>query len=133
MGFRVDLYQPFSLSGYCLIAAASLEDSTAQQKLDKVLKLPGQAFDVSFAHYAGYVTVNKSLGRALFYWFFEAAEDPDSKPLLLWLNGALLISFSLVVLTLYLFMMWTWMFIHAYGLAEEIGPFHIRPDGKTFT
>ncbi|KAE8735449.1 hypothetical protein F3Y22_tig00000340pilonHSYRG00414 [Hibiscus syriacus] len=29
-------------------------------------------------------------------------------------------------------LMWTWMFIIAYGLAaEEIGPFHIRPDGKT--
>ncbi|KAE8726272.1 Serine carboxypeptidase-like 29 [Hibiscus syriacus] len=98
--------------GSCLIAA-SLEDSTAQQKLDKVLKLPGQNLDVSFAHYAGYVTVNKSLGRALFYWFFEAAEDPDSKPLLLWLNGGPGCSSI------------------AYGLAEEIGPFHIRPDGKT--
>ncbi|KAE8705937.1 Serine carboxypeptidase-like 29 [Hibiscus syriacus] len=98
--------------GSCLVAA-SLEDSTAQQKLDKVLELPGQAFDVSFAHYAGYVTVNKSLGRALFYWFFEAAEDPDSKPLLLWLNGGPGCSSI------------------AFGLAEEIGPFHIRPDGKT--
>ncbi|KAK8695285.1 hypothetical protein V6N13_000451 [Hibiscus sabdariffa] len=56
---------------------------------------------------------NFPAGRALFYWFFEAAEDPDSKPLLLWLNGGPGCSSI------------------AYGLAEEIGPFHIRPDGKT--
>ncbi|KAG4204718.1 hypothetical protein ERO13_A04G058500v2 [Gossypium hirsutum] len=98
--------------GSCLIAA-SLEDSIAQQKLDKVHNLPGQSFTVDFAHYAGYVTVNKHSGRALFYWFFEAAKDPDSKPLLLWLNGGPGCSSV------------------AYGEAEEIGPFHIRPDGKT--
>ena len=62
-------------------------DPLSQQKLDRVQKLPGQTFNVSFEHYAGYVTVNKESGRALFYWFFEAVEDPDSKPLVLWLNG----------------------------------------------
>lgn len=62
-------------------------DPLAQQKLDKVLKLPGQTFNLSFAHYAGYATVNEDSGRALFYWFVEAAEDPESKPIVLWLNG----------------------------------------------
>ena len=67
--------------------AASSTDPLAQQQLDKVLQLPGQNFDVSFAHYAGYITVNEDSGRALFYWFIEATKDPDSKPLVLWLNG----------------------------------------------
>ena len=62
-------------------------DPLAQQRLDRVLKLPGQEFNVSFAHYAGYVTVSEESGRALFYWFLEAEQDPDSKPLVLWLNG----------------------------------------------
>jgi len=26
-------------------------------------------------------------GKALFYWFFEATQKPEKKPLLLWLNG----------------------------------------------
>ena len=88
----------------CVIAT-SLEDSVAQQKLDKVHKLPGQTFNVSFAHYAGYVTVNEGSGRALFYWFVEAAKDPDSKPLLLWLNGgqSSKILDSCPVLTLFFF------------------------------
>ncbi|KAG1326527.1 Serine carboxypeptidase II-2 [Cocos nucifera] len=58
-----------------------------RQERDRVHRLPGQFFNVSFAHYAGYVTVNQDSGRALFYWFFEAVEDPASKPLVLWLNG----------------------------------------------
>lgn len=57
-----------------------------QQEADRVVRLPGQP-PVSFEQYAGYVTVNESHGRALFYWFFEATQKPEKKPLLLWLNG----------------------------------------------
>ncbi|GJN00719.1 hypothetical protein PR202_ga17918 [Eleusine coracana subsp. coracana] len=58
-----------------------------EQERDRVPRVPGQPFNPSFAHYAGYVTVSEQRGAALFYWFFEAAEDPGSKPLVLWLNG----------------------------------------------
>lgn len=53
---------------------------------DLVTDLPGQP-QVNFRHYAGYVKVNESHERALFYWFYEAASNPDQKPLVLWLNG----------------------------------------------
>ena len=36
---------------------------------------------------AGYITVNDSAGRTLFYAFAESKEDKESKPLVLWLNG----------------------------------------------
>ncbi|XP_073306909.1 serine carboxypeptidase II-2 isoform X2 [Primulina huaijiensis] len=88
-------------------------DPSNRQQLDKVLDLPGQSFNVSFASYSGYVTTNKESGRALFYWFFEAVEDTSSKPLVLWLNGGPGCSSV------------------AFGLAEEIGPFHIEKDGKS--
>ncbi|KAH7546122.1 hypothetical protein FEM48_Zijuj01G0167100 [Ziziphus jujuba var. spinosa] len=88
-------------------------DPLVQQLKDRVVELPGQTFNVSFAHYSGYVTVNEKSGRALFYWFIEAVEDPDSKPLVLWSNGGPGCSSI------------------AYGEAEEIGPFHIKPDGTT--
>ncbi|KAJ9689073.1 hypothetical protein PVL29_014629 [Vitis rotundifolia] len=91
----------------------SSSDPLVQQRLDKVQHLPGQTFNISFAHYSGYVTVNEDSGRALFYWFIEAAEDPSSKPLVLWLNGGPGCSSI------------------AYGQSEEIGPFHIKEDGKT--
>lgn len=75
--------------------------------------LPGQPSGVLFKQYAGYVTVNELKGRNLFYYFAEAAEDPSSKPLLLWLNGGPGCS-SLGV-----------------GAMVEIGPFGVKPDGKT--
>ncbi|CAL9197043.1 unnamed protein product, partial [Musa hybrid cultivar] len=106
---------PFLLA--LLLLASSLEVGGAsafeRQEKDRVLRLPGQSFNVSFAHYSGYVTVDDDPGRALFYWFFEAVEDPASKPLVLWLNGGPGCSSI------------------AYGLAEELGPFHINADGKS--
>lgn len=87
--------------------------SLANQESDRVIRLPGQPENVNFAHYSGYVTVNKSAGRALFYWFIESPSNHESKPLVLWLTGGPGCSSI------------------AYGAAEEIGPFHINSDGKT--
>ncbi|KAF8403028.1 hypothetical protein HHK36_011123 [Tetracentron sinense] len=63
----------------------------------------------------GYVTVNQQVGRALFYWLIESpmSRGPKSRPVVLWLNGGPGCS-SVAV-----------------GADEEIGSFHIRPDGRT--
>lgn len=80
----------FSVSAFWVLASARGLDrrAEAEQEADLVVGLPGQPL-VNFRHYAGYVTVNKRNGRALFYWFFEATHKPAKKPLLLWLNGGL--------------------------------------------
>lgn len=57
---------------------------------DKITILPGQP-KVSFKQFAGYVTVDHKKHKSLFYYFVEAQVDPSSKPLVLWLNGGLLI------------------------------------------
>jgi serine carboxypeptidase-like clade II len=58
------------------------------KKADKISELPGQPGKATFDQYAGYVTVDETSGKALFYYFVEAAaEDPSTKPLVLWLNG----------------------------------------------
>lgn len=64
----------------------TLESWKAVQEADRIVALPGQP-KVEFAMYAGYVTVNKEHGRAHYYYFVEAAEEPEKKPLVIWHNG----------------------------------------------
>ncbi|KAG0604170.1 hypothetical protein M758_10G150300 [Ceratodon purpureus] len=90
-------------------------DSTAwkaAQEADRIVALPGQP-PVDFSMYAGYVTVNKEHGRAHYYFFVEAAEKPEEKPLVIWHNGGPGCSSI------------------AYGFGEELGPFFINPGGQT--
>ena len=61
------------------------QQGMAQQ--DKISTLPGQPEGVDFDQYSGYVTVNPSAGRALFYYFVESPTNSSTKPLVLWLNG----------------------------------------------
>ncbi|XP_021750570.1 serine carboxypeptidase-like 34 [Chenopodium quinoa] len=83
----------------------------AKQNADRVVDLPGQPV-VGFKHYAGYVNVNASHGRELFYWFFEADQNPHHKPVVLWLNGGPGCSSV------------------GYGEAEELGPFFPKKGSK---
>ncbi|CAN0909095.1 Serine carboxypeptidase-like 34 [Linum grandiflorum] len=85
-------------------AAGGNENWRTEQENDRVTRLPGQP-EVNFEQYAGYVTVNETHGRALFYWFFEATQNVQRQPLLLWLNGGPGCSSI------------------GYGQAEELGPF----------
>ncbi|XP_043693484.1 serine carboxypeptidase-like 27 [Telopea speciosissima] len=85
------------------------------QERDRITELPGQPANIQFSQYSGYVTVDKKAGRALFYWLVEAPANrlPESRPLVLWLNGGPGCSSV------------------AYGFAEEIGPFRINSDSNT--
>ncbi|GJN39422.1 hypothetical protein PR202_gb28540 [Eleusine coracana subsp. coracana] len=83
-----------------------------QQAADRVESLPGQPSDVGFRQFAGYVTVNETHGRALFYWLFEATDDVQDKPLVLWLNGGPGCSSV------------------GYGAMEELGPFQVQNNGE---
>lgn len=61
-----------------------------QREKDKIIAMPGQMEKAEFEQYAGYVTVDANAGRALFYYFVEAPQDPSKKPLVLWMNGGML-------------------------------------------
>ena len=79
--------------------AISINAYAEAQDLDRITALPGQPA-VKFSQYSGYVTVNEEEGRALFYWLTEAAVDPHTKPLLLWLNGGSFFLLNLFILVL---------------------------------
>ncbi|KAK9275419.1 hypothetical protein L1049_022683 [Liquidambar formosana] len=79
----------------------------ALQEADRITALPTQP-PVNFRQYSGYVTVDETYGKALFYWFFEATQKPAEKPLLLWLNGGPGCSSI------------------GFGEAQELGPFLVK-------
>ncbi|KAK1298786.1 Serine carboxypeptidase-like 27 [Acorus calamus] len=112
------LFCSFSLA-VCLIwvslkIAGVSCSSIADQEKDRIFSLPGQPPNVGFSQYSGYVTVDHLAGRALFYWLAEApTHRASTSPLVLWLTGGPGCSSV------------------AYGASEEIGPFHIHPDGAT--
>ncbi|KAK4271481.1 hypothetical protein QN277_020171 [Acacia crassicarpa] len=85
--------------------------SSGDNNQDLVTSLPGQPH-TDFKHFAGYVTVNETNGRALFYWFYEAVNNPQEKPLVLWLNGGPGCSSV------------------GYGATQEIGPFLVDTNGQ---
>ncbi|OVA13200.1 Peptidase S10 [Macleaya cordata] len=87
------------------------EGYVANEVNDLVTELPSQPV-VGFKHYAGYVTVNEKNGRALFYWFYEASNLAEKKPLVLWLNGGPGCSSV------------------GYGATQEIGPFIVDTNGS---
>lgn len=62
----------------CALAAA---------QSDLITNLPGLTNPVNFKQYAGYVNVNATNGRNLFYWFVESQDNPATDKLVLWLNG----------------------------------------------
>ncbi|CAA7029672.1 unnamed protein product [Microthlaspi erraticum] len=103
------------LIALCICTFFSFVSSDSPEALkDLVTDLPGQSH-VSFKHYAGYVPVNKTNGRAMFYWFFEATSLPNQKPLVLWLNGGPGCSSV------------------GYGATQEIGPFLVDNKGTSLT
>ncbi|KAI4382735.1 hypothetical protein MLD38_008660 [Melastoma candidum] len=101
--------------GLCCCTGSEPESLPGDQEADRIVWLPGQPQNTNFSQFSGYITVNHQAGRALFYWLVEAPafRSPESRPLVLWLNGGPGCSSV------------------AYGAAEELGPFRIRPDGKT--
>ncbi|CAI9769737.1 unnamed protein product [Fraxinus pennsylvanica] len=101
----------FSASSY--INGAEIHPQKGTKKKDRIRRLPGQP-QVGFRQYGGYITVNKTAGRAFYYYLAEADEHSrKSLPLLVWLNGGPGCS-SL-----------------GYGAMQEIGPFRVHSDGKT--
>ncbi|KAH9324389.1 hypothetical protein KI387_004567 [Taxus chinensis] len=70
-----------------IISMVICEVGLGAPESDLIPKLPGQTQDVSFKQYSGYITTSEHHGRALFYYFVEAENNPTSSPLTLWFNG----------------------------------------------
>lgn len=104
---RPALASPSSLLLLLCLFFAALEPLLAQQ----ITSLPGLNFPITFNQYSGYVEVNTTYGRNLFYWYtvlrrilatqketdvrstdahirlVEAQTNASSAPLVVWFSG----------------------------------------------
>lgn len=77
---------------------------------DQIKVLPGLKKQPSWKQYSGYLQAGGT--RKLHYWFLESASNPETDPVVLWMNGGPGCSSDL-------------------GLLTEHGPFRIADDGAT--
>ncbi|KAM7302003.1 putative serine carboxypeptidase CPVL [Ixodes scapularis] len=64
-----------------LIEAGRLDEAKALSRVGSL----GDVEDVP--SHAGFLTVNKQLGSNMFFWFYPAKENPETAPVVLWLQG----------------------------------------------
>ncbi|KMZ74406.1 putative Serine carboxypeptidase [Zostera marina] len=78
-----------------------------------ITELPGFNGTLLSKHYAGYITVDETTGKKLYYYFVQSERNPAEDPVVLWLNGGPRCS-------------------SFYGFIYEHGPFKFKA-GKNYT
>ena len=73
--------------GFLLVLTAEQVRCTTPRSDALIQSLPGQNFVPNFKQYSGYITIDETHGRNLFYWFLESQGNPDQDPVVLWMNG----------------------------------------------
>lgn len=53
----------------------------------RVYNLPGLDSSETIVHYAGHISVDSKSRGEFFYWLFDAKVNPETAPLIIWLNG----------------------------------------------
>lgn len=64
-----------------------LSGYTDAARKDQIGHLPGLKGHMKTRQFSGYLEVNATSGRNIFYWFVEAEKDPANAPVLFWTNG----------------------------------------------
>lgn len=75
---------PFKAYIIALLCAIVFAIATARAQhdphSDKITYLPGYTEPIRFNQFAGYLLVNETNNRNLFYWFVESQNDPANDP-----------------------------------------------------
>jgi carboxypeptidase C (cathepsin A) len=70
----------------CASTNAKMQYSSEALKTE-IHDLPGKPKSPEFRQFSGYMSVNHAGDERMFYWFVEAQDKPETKPLVLWTNG----------------------------------------------
>ncbi|GFQ00149.1 serine carboxypeptidase 1 [Phtheirospermum japonicum] len=67
--------------------ALSFKPASSAPEAALVTSIPGFNGTLPSKHYSGYVTLDESHGKKLFYYFVESERNSAKDPIVLWLNG----------------------------------------------
>ncbi|GMH20845.1 hypothetical protein Nepgr_022687 [Nepenthes gracilis] len=70
-----------------IFVSLSLVFSQSAPQTALVTQVPGFNGTLPSKQYAGYVTIDESHGKELYYYFVESERNPSEDPVVLWLNG----------------------------------------------
>ena len=83
--------QLVALAAYILLPIAKTatrdQPQITERHDDEITHLPGLRGGFKSRHYGGYITVDESHKRNLYYYFVTSESKPAEDPLVLWLNG----------------------------------------------
>nr|XP_027113170.1 serine carboxypeptidase 1-like isoform X1 [Coffea arabica] len=79
------VFRCFTLLLICVAVSFVRTQSAPESAL--ITSIPGFNGTLPSKHYAGYVTVDESCGRKLYYYFVVSERNPSQDPVVLWLNG----------------------------------------------
>ncbi|XVF21277.1 hypothetical protein REPUB_Repub12eG0076500 [Reevesia pubescens] len=71
---------------FCLFFSSLILTQSAPENA-LITQLPGFSGTFPSKHYSGYVNIDQSRGKNLFYYFVESERKPSEDPVVLWLNG----------------------------------------------
>jgi len=73
---------------YFVALAYSIRNDYSPKALQSQIKsLPGLPSNANFTMFSGYIDVNPSNPRYIFYWFVESLNKPATDPVFFWTNG----------------------------------------------
>ena len=80
-------YTGLGMKGFACVVLLFVSFMFVYGSKQQIHSLPGLAEMPSFKNWAGYITVNETLGKEYYYWFVESQNDPSTDPVLLWMQG----------------------------------------------
>lgn len=85
---RVSASSTFAAASLLALATLSMGPAAAAPQEDLITSLPGvDVGKLGFKMYSGFLTVDSSVNRRLFYWYAEAKSKPETAPLVVWYQG----------------------------------------------
>ncbi|EPS74136.1 hypothetical protein M569_00619, partial [Genlisea aurea] len=70
-----------------LVILLILKPVSSVQEGALISRIPGFDGNFSSDHHAGYVTIDDTYGKRLYYYLVESESNPSTDPVVLWLNG----------------------------------------------